>query len=86
MTRKKKDSAPASAQADGGATRKRGTNPFKYLQEVRNEAKKVTWTGWSELRISTIMVLVLSLIAMLFFWGVDSIIQFVINRLLSLGA
>lgn len=85
MTRKKNDKTPAVAKADDGATRKRRTNPFQYLQEVRNEARKVTWTPRNELIVSTIMVLILSLIAMLFFWGVDTVFQMVINFLLGIG-
>ena len=32
------------------------TNPVEFLQEVRNEAKKVVWPSRKELMVSTIMV------------------------------
>ena len=51
---------------------------------MRNEAKKVTWTTRQELIVSTILVLILSLIAMLFFWGVDTLVRMTVQFLLSL--
>ena len=46
----------------------------------------MTWTGRQELIVSTIMVLILSLIAMLFFWGVDFLIRNTVQFLLTLGS
>jgi len=82
MTRNSNDKSVAGANA--GAVKKR-TNPFQYLNQVIKEGRKVTWTTWNETWVSTLMVLVLTLVAMLFFWGVDLGIQFIINFLLSLG-
>jgi preprotein translocase subunit SecE len=47
------------------------TNPFTFLQQVRSETEKVTWPSRRETMISTIMVLVMVLIASLFFFAVD---------------
>ena len=77
---------PSKAKQDGDAVKKKRTNPFQYLAQVRQEASKVTWTSRQETIVSTILVLILSMIAILFFWGVDFIIQFTIQRLLALGA
>ena len=71
--------------AQDGAVKKKRANPFQYLAQVRQEARKVTWTTWNETWVSTIMVGVLTIIAMLFFWGVDSVPQCIIQLLLSLG-
>jgi preprotein translocase subunit SecE len=71
--------------AQDGAVKKKRANPFQYLAQVRQEARKVTWTTWNETWVSTIMVGVLTIIAMLFFWGVDSVLQWIIQLLLSLG-
>ena len=46
----------------------------------------MTWTGRQELIVSTILVLILSTIAMLFFWGVDFAIRETVQFLLSLGS
>ena len=64
--------------------KKRRAGPFQYLAQVRNEANKVTWTTRQELIVSTILVLILSLIAMLFFWGVDTLVRMTVQFLLSL--
>jgi len=86
MTRNAKNKTPAQAKADTAAPKKRRTGPFQYLAQVRQEARKVTWTGRQELIVSTILVLILSAIAMLFFWGVDFAIREIVQFLLSLGS
>ena len=86
MTRNAKNKTPAQAKADTAAPKKRRAGPFLYLAQVRQEARKVTWTGRQELIVSTILVLILSAIAMLFFWGVDFAIREIVQFLLSLGS
>ena len=87
MTRNAKNKTPAAqAKADTAAPKKRRAGPFQYLAQVRQEARKVTWTGLQELIVSTILVLILSTIAMLFFWGVDFAIRETVQFLLSLGS
>lgn len=83
MTRNGNDKSQSGSNA--GAVKKKRTNPLRYLQQVRTEAGKVSWTTWNETWVSTLMVLILTLIAMLFFWLVDQGIQLIINFLLSLG-
>jgi preprotein translocase subunit SecE len=85
MTRNKNDKTPAKAKAQTAA-KKSGVNPLRYLTEVRKEASKVTWTSWNETWVSTVMVTILSIIAMLFFWAVDSGISWSVQRLLALGS
>lgn len=86
MTRNRNDKVSAKPKQDGTAAKKRGVNPLQYLAQVRQEARKVTWTSRQETIVSTILVLILSVIAILFFWTVDLIIQFTIQSLLALGA
>lgn len=57
-------------------------NPVTFLQEVRDEARKVTWPTRKELGISTVMVVVMVIIASLFFLGVDAILKVVVDGLL----
>ncbi|WP_429912977.1 preprotein translocase subunit SecE [Glycocaulis sp.] len=78
-----------SGTASGGSSapaRKKTTNPFRFLGEVRQEGRKVTWTSRGETIVSSIFVLVLSVIAAIFFFGVDSLIGLIVNFLLGLGA
>lgn len=79
--------AGASSNAAASApARKKTTNPIKFLGEVRQEGRKVTWTSRRETIISTIMVLIMATIAAIFFFAVDSVIGWIINFLLSFGA
>ena len=59
------------------------TNPFTFLQQVRAEAGKVTWPTRRETMISTVMVLVFAVIAMLFFFAADQIIRYLVTFLLG---
>ena len=61
-----------------------GANPLKFLQEVRQEANKITWPTRQETMISTIMVLIMVVVASLFFLGVDGILSWLVQLLLSI--
>ena len=61
-----------------------GTNPLKFLQEVRQEVGKVTWPSRQETVISTIMVLVMVAFASIFFLLADQVIAFGVQALLSI--
>ena len=61
------------------------TNPFTFLQQVRAETAKVTWPSRRETMISTIMVLVFAVIAMIFFFAADQLMAYGIELILSIG-
>lgn len=61
-------------------------NPAKFIREVRQEMDRVTWPARRETMISTAMVLVLIIIAAMFFWFVDSVISAIVQKILGLGA
>lgn len=60
-------------------------NPTKFFREVRQEVSKVTWPTRKETLVSTQMVLILVLIAALFFWVVDTMIALLVKSILGLG-
>jgi len=60
------------------------TNPVQFLQQVRQEASKVTWPSRNEVLISTIMVIVLVIAASLFFLLADQLISFLVGLMLSI--
>ena len=60
------------------------TNPFEFLQQVRTEVSKVTWPTRRETIITTIMVVVMSLLAALFFLGVDWVLGTVVQLILGI--
>ncbi len=62
------------------------TNPIQFLQQVRAEVKKVVWPTRNETLISTIMVLIMVLLASLFFLAADQVIAWFVQLLLSIRA
>ena len=60
-------------------------NPFKFLQEVRNEAQKVTWPTRRETAITTAMVFVMVAVASVFFLLADQVMRLVVTYLLGIG-
>jgi len=64
--------------------KKANTNPLEFFQQVRNEGEKVSWTGRNETVISTIMVLIMVAIMVLFFFIVDQVLRLGITTVLSI--
>ena len=61
-------------------------SPFKFLQEVRTEADKITWPSRREVLITTAMVFVVSAVASIFFLLADQVIRVGITFVLGLGS
>jgi preprotein translocase subunit SecE len=59
-------------------------NPLKFLQEVRQEVGKVSWPTRQETLISTIMVIVMVIVASIFFLVADQIISWLVQLVLSI--
>ena len=57
-------------------------NAITFIQDVRDETKKVTWPSRRELTISTVMVLIMVVAASAFFLGADAVLKMVVERLL----
>ncbi|MBX6427147.1 MAG: preprotein translocase subunit SecE [Variibacter sp.] len=62
------------------------TSPFKFLQEVRAEAEKVTWPTRRETVITTAMVFVMVALASVFFLLADQLIRFAVTLALGIGS
>jgi preprotein translocase subunit SecE len=60
-------------------------DPFKYVQEVRQEVSKVTWPTWKEVWITTVMVLIMVTLAAIFFLFADFVFQHLMQSILGLG-
>ncbi len=58
-------------------------SPFKFLQEVRAEAQKVTWPTRKETTVTTIMVFVMVAIASVFFLLADQLMRITVSFLLN---
>ncbi len=61
-------------------------SPFKFMQEVRQEAAKITWPTRRETFITTIMVFVMAALASVFFLLADQVIRFLVTLILGLGS
>ncbi len=61
------------------------TNPFEFLQQVRTEVSKVTWPTRRETVITTVMVLLMSVAAALFFLAADWMLSTAVTFVLGLG-
>ena len=62
------------------------TNPFEFIQQVRQEGAKVTWPTRRETLITTVMVMIMVALAALFFLGVDAVPRWVVNTFLLYGS
>ena len=51
------------------------TNPFEFIQQVREEGAKVAWPSRRETMISTVMVFIMVVIASIFFLAVDAVLH-----------
>jgi preprotein translocase subunit SecE len=58
------------------------TNPILFLQQVRQEASKVTWPSRNETVVTTIMVLIMVVLASFFFLGVDAVLKWLVEKVL----
>jgi preprotein translocase subunit SecE len=58
------------------------TNPFEFLQEVRQEARKITWPTRKETMITTVMVLIMVVLASVFFLVVDAVLKWGVEKML----
>ena len=78
--------AMASPTALASEPAKKKTSVAQFAREVRAEARKVTWTSRRETWITSVMVGIMVLVAMVFFWFVDAGVSFSVNAILKMAA
>ncbi len=61
------------------------TNPFEFIQEVRNEVSKVSWPSRKETWITTVMVVIMVFISAIFFLFADQVLSWLVRLILGLG-
>lgn len=71
LTKKTGDGAEADASPPA-----RRVTPVEFFQQVRREAKKVTWPSWKETWLTTMMVFIMVGFTMVFFFVVDTVLAF----------
>ena len=60
-------------------------NPTKFIQEVKQEAFKVTWPTWKETLQGALMVFVMAVVMSLFFLLLDQVLKFFLELLLKVS-
>ena len=60
-------------------------NPLKFINSVKQEAFKVTWTTRKEVMIGSVMVFALATIASIFFLLLDQIYRFLLDIILTIN-
>jgi preprotein translocase subunit SecE len=65
--------------------RKLMRNPLKFLQEVKQEAFKITWPTKKDTVTGSLMVFGLATLAAVFFLLLDQILRFLLNLVLTLN-
>ena len=60
-------------------------NPLKFIQEVKQEAFRITWPTKRETTMGALMVFALSTIAAIFFLILDQILRFLLNIILTIN-
>ena len=75
--------SPSGAAA--AAAPKKKTSLAQFAREVRAEARKITWTSRKETWITSVMVAIMVTLAAIFFWIVNTILNFGITQLLKIA-
>ncbi|MBI3496459.1 MAG: preprotein translocase subunit SecE [Proteobacteria bacterium] len=57
--------------------------PGEFVRQVRQEIAKVTWPSRKETLVTTAMVFLMSILAALFFFIIDSVAAFVIRQIVG---
>ena len=60
-------------------------NPIKFIQEVKQEAFKVSWPTSRETLQGTLMVVAMAIIAAIFFLLLDQVLKFFLELLLRVN-
>jgi preprotein translocase subunit SecE len=60
-------------------------NPLKFIQEVKQEAFKVTWPTSKETLQGTLMVIAMAIVASLFFLLLDQIWKFFLDIVINIS-
>ena len=60
-------------------------NPLKFIQEVKQEAFRVTWPTGKETLQGTLMVVAMAIVASLFFLLLDQFLKFFLEMILKIS-
>ena len=81
----KPEAEGSSPSAPANLSLKIMRNPIKFIQEVKQEAFKVTWPTGKETLQGTLMVVAMAIIASLFFLLLDQVWKFFLDLILTVS-
>ena len=61
------------------------TSPTEFVKQVQTEARKVVWPSWRETFMTGVMVMIMTTLLGVFFFGIDSVFDFIVNSLLRMA-
>jgi len=67
-----------------GVRRVAKVNPSEFIRQVRAETAKVVWPTSRETMMTVVMVIIMTTILALFFFGIDSAFSAIVKGLLGL--
>ena len=81
----KPEAEGSSPSAPAKLSKKIMRNPIKFIQEVKQEAFKVSWPTWKETLQGALMVFVMAVVMSLFFLLLDQVLKFFLELLLKVS-
>lgn len=61
------------------------TTPLEFIRQVQAETKKVVWPTRRETVMTGVMVMIMTTMLAIFFFGIDTIFEAIVKMLLSLA-
>ena len=61
------------------------TSPVEFIQQVRAETRKVVWPSRRETIMTGVMVMIMTTLLAIFFFGIDTLFEAIVKMLLSLA-
>ena len=62
------------------------TSPMEFFSQVRAEASKIVWPTSRETIMTTVMVVIMTAVLGIFFFGIDTLFGWIVRMLLGLAA
>ncbi len=76
--------AASTVTVDAPAPKKR-TSPAQFASQVQAEGRKIVWPSRKETWITSVMVFIMVIIAVIFFWAVDTVLGWLSTIVLAIG-
>ena len=83
--RSPKPEAVGSSPSAPAKTLKIMKNPLRFIQEVKQEAFRVSWPTGKETMQGTLMVVAMAIVASIFFLLLDQVLKFFLDLLLKVS-